>query len=199
MLDLIGNIESILTSFGYLALFAIVFAESGLFFGFFLPGDSLLFTAGLLASKGLFDLQIVLIGVAVSAIVGDQVGYWMGSRYGRGFFSREGSILRNPSHIREAEEFYQKHGRKMIVIARFVPVVRTFAPIVAGIGKMDYRTFLTFNILGGILWTVVFILAGFLLGQVLPNANEVITLIVFAIIVVSLIPVGLEVWKGLNK
>ncbi|HZX19944.1 MAG TPA: VTT domain-containing protein [archaeon] len=195
MFDLIALIEGVLFGFGYFALFAIVFAESGLFFGFFLPGDSLLFTAGVLASKGFFDLNLVLIGVAFFAIAGDQVGYWTGSKFGKSFFNKPGSFFRNPKHIEEAQDFYEKHGKKTIVLARFVPVIRTFAPIVAGIGKMNYKEFLFYNIAGGILWTFIFVLAGYFLGSTIPNSGEAITLVILAIIVISFIPIIYELLK----
>src|SRR3989344_6028551 len=192
MFDILGSIDGLLTSFGYLALFAIVFAEAGLLFGFFLPGDSLLFTAGLLASRGLFDIWFMVIGVAFFAILGDQVGFWMGHKYGRGFFNKPGSMFRDPQHVLEAEAFYKKHGAKAIVLARFVPVVRTFAPIVAGIGNMDYRTFVTYNILGGALWSATFLLAGYYLGKFLPDAGNEITLVILAIVVISTVPLIME-------
>ncbi len=199
MLDLISNLTGFLQTFGYAALFAIVFAESGLFFGFFLPGDSLLFVAGLLASQGILDIGLVTVGIAVSAILGDQVGYWMGQKYGRGFFNKPGSLFRDPRHVAEAEKFYQKHGKKTIVLARFVPAVRTFAPIVAGIGKMEYKTFVTYNVAGGILWTLLFVGLGYFLGTAIPNAGEYLTVLVLAVIVLSLVPLGLEYWKHLSK
>ena len=199
MFDLIGHVEDLLLGFGYFALFAIVFAESGLFFGFFLPGDSLLFTAGLLASRGVFDIRIAIIGVAISAILGDQVGYWMGKKFGRGFFNKPSSMFRSPEHVAEAEAFYAKHGPKAIVLARFIPVVRTFAPIVAGIARMDYRTFVTYNILGGVLWSLAFLLGGYYLGKFLPDSGNVITMVVLAIVVVSTIPIVLEFLKRLKK
>lgn len=195
MLDLIGSIEGLLLAFGYFALFGMVFAESGLFFGFFLPGDSLLFTAGLLASKGIFQIEWVLVGVAVCAILGDQVGYWTGSKFGKRFFNKPKSLFRDPGHIKQAEEFYAKHGKKTIVLARFVPAVRTFAPIVAGAVHMDYKAFILYNVLGGVLWTLVFVLAGFFLGSVIPNSGELMTGIILAIIVLSLVPLGMEYWK----
>ena len=199
MFDIIANLESFLLSFGYLALFGMVFAESGLFFGFFFPGDSLLFTAGLLSAKGFFDVKIILLGVVVCAIAGDQVGYWMGAKYGKGFFSRPGSFFFDPKHIEDAHGFYEKHGKKTIVLARFVPAVRTFAPIVAGIGKMDYRTFSIYNIAGGVLWTLVFVPAGYFLGTVIPDAGEMLTLVILGIIIISFIPIALELLKRSNK
>ena len=196
MIEFIGNIEDIIIKFGYFALFAIVFAESGLFFGFFLPGDSLLFTAGLLVSKGILDLNIVLLGVAIFAILGDQVGYWMGAKYGRRFFSRPGSWIFNPAHVEKAEEFYNKHGKKTIVLARFVPAVRTFAPIVAGIAQMDYKTFITYNILGGVLWTLTMVLGGYFLGKAVPDAGKYIDYIIIGIIVLSVLPIAWEFIKA---
>ncbi|VVB99415.1 SNARE associated Golgi protein [uncultured archaeon] len=195
MLDLVGNIEGLVLTFGYVAIFSFVFAESGLFFGFFLPGDSLLFTAGILAQRGILDLNILLVGAAVCAIAGDQVGYWMGTKYGRGFFAKPGDFFRDPKNISRAEEFYAKHGRKTIVLARFVPVVRTFAPIVAGIGSMDYKTFLGYNIMGGLLWTLAMVLGGYFLGGI-PFIAKNLELIVLVIIFVSLLPVIYELAKG---
>ncbi|MEM4257101.1 MAG: VTT domain-containing protein [Candidatus Diapherotrites archaeon] len=182
------SLESLLINFGYVALFLIVFAESGLFFGFFLPGDSLLFTAGLLASKGFFDLNLILFGTIVSAILGDQVGYWMGKKFGRAFFVRPNDFFRDPKHVVRAEEFYRKHGKKAIFLARFFPVVRTFAPIAAGIGNMSYVDFVKYNVLGGFVWCCVFILGGYFVGSILPDSEQYFTLIIFAIIFVSLIP-----------
>lgn len=195
MIGIGGVLESLLVNFGYLALFGIVFAESGLFFGFFFPGDSLLFVAGFLAAKGVFDLYLVLAGIALSAILGDQAGYWTGSKFGRRLFNKQGSFFFDPRHVKEAEEFYKKHGKKTIILARFVPAVRTFAPIVAGIAHMDYRTFVAYNIAGGILWTIVFVLAGYFLGQIFPDAGEIITLVVFGIVVVSVAPIAFKVLK----
>lgn len=196
---LFGSLESLLIGFGYPAIFGIVFAESGLFFGFFLPGDSLLFTAGLLAQQGYFDFWVLLFGVIISAILGDQVGYWMGNRYGRKFFTKEGDFFRDPEHIKEAEEFYKKHGKLTIVLARFVPVVRTFAPIVAGIGRMDYATFISYNVIGGILWSVSMISTGFLIGSVFPHAYEAFTVLIILIIVVSLAPVAVKLFNRWKK
>ncbi len=188
-------ITQFLLSFGYLALFGIVFAESGLFFGFFLPGDSLLFIAGLLASRGFFNIYLVLIGVAFFAILGDQVGYWFGKKFGKRFFNKKDSFFRNPKHLIEAENFYKKHGKKAIVLARFIPVIRTFAPIVAGIANMEYKSFIAFNIFGGVLWTIVFVGLGFFLGKTIPDAGNYLSIIILAIIVLSLIPIILEVFK----
>lgn len=199
MFDILGSVEGLLINFGYFALFGMVFAESGLFFGFFFPGDSLLFAAGLLASKGYFDIWVVLAGVMVCAVAGDQAGYWMGKKYGRGFFNKPDSLFFNPKHIEDAEGFYARHGKKTIVLARFVPAVRTFAPIAAGIAKMDYATFALYNVLGGVLWALVFVPAGFFLGSVLPNAGEVMTIVILLIIILSFVPIALEFLKRMKK
>ncbi len=193
---LFSNIEALLTQFGYLALFAIVFAESGLFFGFFLPGDSLLFAAGLLASQGVFDVWITFLVVFVAAVLGDQAGYWMGNKWGRSFFVRPNSWLFKPKRLLQAENFYKKHGKKTIVLARFVPAVRTFTPIFAGIVKMDYQTFIKYNVLGGFLWSAIFVGAGFYLGSVFPQIENYFFLIIAAIIVFSVIPLALEYMKN---
>ena len=186
--------EYVLQAFGMIALFGFVFAESGLFICFFLPGDSLLFTAGILASKGFFGFWLILAGVIIFAFLGDQAGYWTGNKFGPSFFCKEGSFFRNPKYVRKAQEFYDKHGKKAIVLARFVPVVRTFAPILAGAAKMEYSTFTAYNAIGGILWSCLFLGAGYALGNVLPSSGEALTVIVLAIIFVSLLPVLYEVW-----
>ena len=196
---LFSNLEAFLLQFGYLALFAIVFAESGLFFGFFLPGDSLLFVAGLLASQGYFDVFLVWFVIFAGAVLGDQAGYWMGSKWGRGFFVRENSWLFKPKRLTQAENFYKKHGKKTIVLARFVPAVRTFTPIFAGITRMDYLTFVKFNVLGGFLWTTIFVGAGYFLGKTFPDAENYIAIIVLGVIVLSVIPLAFEYLKNNRK
>ncbi|MDO8634104.1 MAG: VTT domain-containing protein [archaeon] len=196
---LFSNLQALLLQFGYLALFAIVFAESGLFFGFFLPGDSLLFVAGLLASQGYFKVFIVWLVIFLGAVLGDQAGYWMGKKWGRGFFVRPDSWLFNPKRLIQAEAFYQKHGKKTIVLARFVPAVRTFTPIFAGISQMDYSTFVKFNVLGGFLWTTIFVAAGYFLGKTIPDAENYLPIIVLGVIVLSFMPLALEYLKNRGK
>ena len=188
-----GDIEGILRTFGYFALYGFVFAESGLFFGLFLPGDSLLFTAGLLAAKGFFDIYAVVLGSIACAFLGDQVGYWSGEKFGSKFFDRPGDLFRDPKHIRRAKAFYEKHGKKTIVLARFVPAVRTFAPIFAGTAGMDYGTFTAYNALGGILWVAGFSLAGFFLGTLIPE--ELMSAAIIAIIAISFVPIAWEYYK----
>ncbi|MEI6397098.1 MAG: VTT domain-containing protein [Candidatus Taylorbacteria bacterium] len=184
---------------GIIGVIAIIFAETGLFFGFFLPGDSLLFTAGFLASQGYISIAWLLVGTFLAAVIGDSVGYAFGKKVGPSIFSRPNSLLFNPKHIIRAQEFYEKHGKKTIILARFVPVVRTFAPIVAGIGGMNYRTFISFNIIGGFIWTWGLLLLGHSLGTVVPNPDKFIIPIVVAIIVISVLPVLREAIKHIRR
>ncbi len=143
-----------------------MFSETGLLVGFFLPGDSLLFTAGALAAQGHFSIVLLNTLLIVAAIVGDTVGYWFGRKMGSALFTRPKSLFFNPAHLRRAHDFYEKHGGKTIVLARFMPIIRTFAPVVAGMGKMDYGRFLAFNVFGGIGWVLSMTFAGYFLGQV---------------------------------
>ena len=188
--------EKLLVAFGTIGLFAIVFAESGLLFGFFLPGDSLLFTAGLLASQGKLSLPVILVGCFVCAVAGDQVGYAFGNRVGPALFRRPDSRFFKRAHLDKAQAFFDRHGSKTIVLARFVPVARTFVPIVAGVGSMTYRTFMTFNIVGGFLWAVGVTLIGYILGETIPNVDKYLLPAIAVIVVVSVIPVGVELLKA---
>jgi membrane-associated protein len=170
-MDFMGMIQNAGPTVGYILLAAIIFAESGLLIGFFLPGDSILFPAGFLASTGFFSLPELIIICSIAAILGDSVGYMFGRRVGRRLFLREDSTFFKKKHLEAAEAFYEKHGSKTIVLARFVPIVRTFAPIVAGISDMHYRRFVTFNIIGGILWAGGVTTAGYLLGHAIPPGD----------------------------
>jgi membrane-associated protein len=180
---------------GYVGLFIIVFAESGLLIGFFLPGDSLLFTAGFLASQGVFDIVVLVLLFMVAAITGDSVGYAFGYRVGRRLFERPDSRFFKRKHLLATEAFYEQHGGKTIILARFLPVVRTFAPIVAGVAHMKYRRFLMYNVAGGILWGAGVPLAGYWLGSVIPDVDKYLIPIVLAIIVISVLPTALHIWK----
>jgi membrane-associated protein len=182
--------------FGTIGVISIVFAESGLFFGFFLPGDSLLFTAGLFASQGYFGITALVLGCMVAAIAGDSVGYIFGHRVGKAIFTKEDSRFFNKKHIERAQIFYEKYGVKTIVIARFIPIVRTFAPIVAGVGQMKYRTFVSYNIIGGISWVALMLGAGYVLGRSVPGIQSYLHYIVLIIIMVSFVPVALEFIKS---
>ena len=186
----------LIQTLGVIGVIAIVFAESGLFFGFFLPGDSLLFTAGLLASQGHFNVFLLWIGCMVATIAGDSVGYAFGKRVGPKLFSREDSLFFHKKHIARTEAFYKKHGKKTIILARFVPIVRTFAPILAGVGSMEYRTFLAYNVIGGIVWSTLLIFLGFVLGSTIPGIDRYLLPIVLLIIALSLIPIVREWYRS---
>lgn len=187
--------DQLIQAFGTLGLFAIVFAESGLLFGFFLPGDSLLFTAGLLASQGRLNFPVILVGCFAAAVAGDQVGYVFGRRAGPALFRRPESRLFKREHLERAQAYFEDHGSKTIVLARFVPIVRTFAPIVAGAGRMHYRTFVTFNVLGGFLWAVGVTTLGYLLGETVPDIDKYLLPVIAAIIAVSLAPIAVELLR----
>ena len=180
---------------GYVVLAAIVFTETGLLIGFFLPGDSLLITAGLVAATGALDIWWLNVLLAAAAVGGDSVGYAIGARIGPRLFTREKSWLFNPRHIVRTREFYERHGAKTIVIARFVPIIRTFAPVVAGVGQMPYRRFLFYNVAGGVGWVLSMTWAGYLLGNVVPNIDRHIHIVVIVVIVLSVIPIAVEIFR----
>ncbi|MDO8557803.1 MAG: VTT domain-containing protein [bacterium] len=186
MFDLIPLIKAA----GYIGLFGIVFAESGLFFGFFFPGDSLLFTAGFLASQGFLHIGFLLVVCFAGAVLGDSVGYMFGRKVGPKIFTREDSLLFHKHHLVRAEQFYNKYGAKTIILARFVPVVRTFAPILAGVGRMQYREFLVFNVVGGALWSLGLPFIGYYLGAAIPGVDKYILPIVLGIILISISPIA---------
>jgi membrane-associated protein len=182
--------------FATIGLFGIIFAESGLLIGFFLPGDSLLFTAGLLASQDDYGLNIwvLLVGFFAMAVLGDQVGYWFGKRVGPSLFSRPDSRLFKQEYVTRTHTFFEKNGPKTIMIARFVPIVRTFAPILAGVGGMNYKTFVRFNVMGGFIWAVGVTAAGYVLGSTVPSIDRYLLPIIALIVLGSLIPPFLE-WR----
>ena len=184
---------------GYILLVAIVFTETGLLVGLFLPGDSLLITAGLLAGAGTLDIWWLNVLVIPAAIVGDSTGYAIGVRLGPRIFTREKSLLFNPKHVERTRRFYEKYGAKTIVIARFVPIIRTFAPVLAGVGRMRYRRFLTYNVAGGIGWVASMTWAGYLLGQTVPNISKHMHVLVIVIIVLSCIPIAVEIYRERRK
>jgi membrane-associated protein len=192
----IPSVLEIIQYIGLIGIYAIIFAESGLFFGFFLPGDSLLFTAGLLASQGYFSIVWLIVGSFIAAVVGDTVGYHMGKYFGLKIFVRENSFWFNREHPKRAQLFYEKYGPRAIILARFIPIVRTFVPIVAGVGSMNYKKFLFYNVIGGALWTVGIPLLGYFLGRVITDADRYILPIVLAIIAISFIPVIREYIKS---
>lgn len=187
--------ERLIATFGTLGIILTVFAESGLFFGFFLPGDSLLFTAGVLAARGTLSLPVILVGIVVAAIAGDQVGYAFGRRVGPALFRRPDSRFFRRGHVERAHDYFEHYGVKTIVLARFIPVVRTFAPIVAGVSEMRYRTFVTYNVVGGLLWGLGVTLAGYLLGEVV-DIDRYLLPVIGVIVMLSVTPVLLEVRKA---
>lgn len=191
MFELVPLIKAV----GYLGLFGIVFAESGLLIGFFLPGDSLLFTAGFLASQDFLDIRWLLPILFVAAVTGDSVGYAFGRRVGPRVFKKEDSIFFHKNHLEKAKAYFVKHGGKTIILARFMPVVRTFAPILAGVGRMRYRTFLLYNIVGGGIWAVGITLLGYYLGKVIPDIDRYILPIIAVIIALSVLPPALHMLK----
>ncbi|MBV8386466.1 MAG: DedA family protein [Acidimicrobiia bacterium] len=191
----------LINTYGTLGILAIIFAESGLFFGFFLPGDSLLVTAGILASTHKhsdvhLNLAALLIGIPIAAILGDQVGYWFGRRVGPSLFRRPESRFFKPEYLNRAHEYLEHRGARMIILARFIPAVRTFTPIAAGAGKMRYSLYLPFDIAGGLLWGLGVTLAGYTLGSSVKNIDRYLLPVIAVVVIVSLIPVALELRRS---
>ena len=198
-----GDLKSIVEAIGLVGVYIVTFSESGLLVGFFLPGDSLLFTAGFLASPaiGLFKIWPLVIGTWIAAVLGDNVGYEFGKRAGKSLFKREKSLFFNPANVLKAQAFYEKHGGKAITLARFIPVVRTFAPIVAGIGHMDHKRFTFFNFIGGTVWVWGMTWAGYFLGKIIPEdkIDHYLLPIVFGIILLSILPPLYHLYKENKK
>ncbi len=189
------DIIALVKTAGYVGLFFIVFAESGLFIGFFLPGDSLLFTAGFLASQGYLNIAILMIITSVGAILGDNFGYAFGRKVGPAIFKKEDSLLFDKDHLRRAHKFYERYGGKALVLARFMPIVRTFAPIVAGVGNMKYKEFLFYNFIGAVLWGLGMPLLGYTLGSTIPNIDHYLLPIILFIVFVSVVPPAIHFLK----
>jgi membrane-associated protein len=184
----IYNVPELIRIGGLAGLVFVVFAETGLMVGFFLPGDSLLVTAGLFAARGDFDIVWLNLALMAAAIIGDATGYWIGYRAGQALYSRPNSLLFRREHLIKTHEFYERHGGKTIIIARFVPIIRTFAPVVAGAATMTYRQFATYNVIGGISWVAGMTLTGFFLGRAIPDLDRHLHLVVAAVIFLSLLP-----------
>jgi membrane-associated protein len=187
-----ASLDDLILWGGYAILVAIVFTETGLLVGFFLPGDSLLITAGLVAAAGHLNLWLLFVLLSMAAVIGDSVGYAIGYRAGPILFTRPKSLLFDPRHLDRTREFYARHGAKTIVIARFVPLIRTFAPVVAGVGRMEYRRFVIYNVVGGLGWAIGMTSAGYLLGRAIPNISSYVHVVVLIVIVLSLVPVVVE-------
>jgi membrane-associated protein len=193
--DLITAIEAI----GYIGLFGIVFAETGLLIGFFLPGDSLLFVAGFLSSQGIFHPAILIALLFTAAVVGDSVGYAIGKKAGKALFTKEDSLFFKKAYIEKTQRFYEIHGGKTLILARFIPILRTFAPTLAGVGNMKYSVFLFYNVIGGALWVFSLILLGYFLGKSVPNIDAYLLPIVLGIIILSLLPGVLHFFSEWRK
>jgi len=191
------NPESIIHYGGLYLLLFVVFAETGLFFGFFLPGDSLMFTAGLLCATGELNFNIILVIflIIVASVIGNMVGYSFGKKMGELLFKKESSFLFRRSHLATANEFYKKHGGKAIVLCRFLPIVRTFAPIVAGAVKLDYKKFFLFNVIGAILWIGSFVSIGYFLGISIPGIKEYLGYIVVFLIIITSVPFLIKIFR----
>jgi membrane-associated protein len=199
LFDRLRDLPALVTWAGYVGLFAIIFTETGLFFGFFLPGDSLLVTAGLLISQGL-QIDLVTLGVllTIAAVAGDTLSYWIGRTSGPRLFAREDSMFFKRKHLMRAAEFYEKHGSKTIVLARFMPIVRTFAPVVAGAAMMNYRRFWIYNLVGGIAWIWSMLLAGYFLGSQFPGVGKHLEKVILIVIFLSILP-GIISWLRARK
>ena len=189
------DIEGLVRTGGLAVVCGIVFTETGLFVGFFLPGDSLLVTAGILAAAGHLSLAGLLTLVTLCAILGDQLNYFIGRQAGQALYRRDDSLFFKKKHLERAHSFYEKYGVKTIIIARFVPIVRTFCPAVAGAAAMNYRTYLTFDIVGGVLWVCGMVLGGFFLGRSVPNVNQNLHIVIAVVVFLSLVPAILEVLR----
>ena len=198
---MIDTLLAFMGNYVYVGLFAIIFAETGLAVGFFLPGDSLLVVAGLFAAAGKLNLWLMLVLLFIAAVTGDAVGYYSGKKVGHAIFNKPKSRFFNPKHLKKAHDFYEKHGGKTIIIARFVPIVRTFAPIVAGAADMRYRDFVFFNVLGGFLWITSMLFAGYFLGGVVESAfgiklEDHIDKVVIVVVFLSILPIIIEYLKA---
>ena len=188
-----SDLESLIRWGGYTVLTVIVFTETGLLVGFFLPGDSLMVTAGLLASQGYLDVYVMGILLSAAAVAGDSVGYAIGRAAGPRIFTREDSLFFNKKHLYRAHAFYEKHGGKTIVLARFMPIIRTFAPVVAGVGQMRYATFVAFNVFGGVAWVWSMLFIGYFLGHSVPGVEKHIDIVIGIVIFLSILP-GIVAW-----
>jgi membrane-associated protein len=193
------NVPELIRLVGFYGIVAVVFAETGLLIGFFLPGDSLLITAGLFAARGDFDFATLILSLIPAAIIGNATGYYIGHRTGKALYQRPDSLLFRREHLRMTHEYYERHGGKTIVLAQFIPILRTFAPVVAGVGEMGYRQFATYNIVGAILWVGSMTTAGYLLGNLVPNIEKRIHYVVAVVIAISLLPPAIAWLKQRSK
>ncbi len=191
-IDLLSLVQLV----GYPGVFAIVFAESGVLIGVFFPGASLLFASGILSATGVFNIWVLVPGLIIAAVLGDSVGYWFGTKVGTALYSRPDSRFFRKEYIEKTKIFFDKYGTRTIVVARFIPIVRTFAPILAGVGAMSYKTFLFYNILGAILWAGGVTLLGYFLGRSIPDAEKFILPLVLVIVGFTLVPLAVHWWQN---
>jgi membrane-associated protein len=189
----------LLQTLGLIGVFAVIFAESGILLGMVLPGDSLLFVAGVFAGQGIFPLWILIVGAIIAAVLGDSLGYWFGLKVGPRLFTKDDSLFLKKSYIEKTREFYKTHGNKTIAFARFVPIVRTFAPVMAGVGTMQYASFLVWNVTGSVSWILLFTCSGYFLSTFLPGGEKFLTLITVGIVLVSVSPAAFQLLKALRK
>lgn len=196
LLHSIYDVENIIRTGGPLLVCLIVFVETGFFVGFFLPGDSLLVTAGVFSAAGVIPLKWILLPVMLCAIVGDQIGYWIGRAAGSALYSREESLFFHKRHLQRAHEFYEKYGGKTVILARFVPIIRTFCPPVAGAAQMPYLRYLLYDIFGGVFWVGTMILGGFFLGRSVPNISQRIHYVIVIVVILSLLPAIFSVLRA---
>ena len=190
------NVPELIRLVGFYGLILIVFAETGLLVGFFLPGDSLLITAGLFAARGDLDFTMLVVTLIPAAIAGNATGYYIGHRTGKALYSRPDSLLFRREHLRMTHEYYERHGGKTIILAQFIPILRTFAPVVAGVGEMGYRQFATYNVVGAVFWIGGMTTAGYALGNAIPNIESRIHYVVAVVIFISLLPPGIALLKA---
>lgn len=200
LFDLLKDLPALVQWAGYIGLIAIIFVETGFFFGFFLPGDSLLVTTGLLIATGM-DMNVYSLGIMlnIAAIAGDALNYWVGRVSGPKIFVRDESFFFKRKHVERAHAFYEKHGAKTIFLARFMPIVRTFAPLVAGVARMDYRTFALYNVIGGTAWIWSMLFTGYFLGRYVPGIDRYIELVIIVVIFLSILPGIIGWWKERQK
>ena len=195
LLTYLKDPQTLIASAGMVGLTAIIFAETGLLIGFFLPGDSLLFSAGLFAAGGHMEIWPLVWLLTAAAILGDATGYWIGKKLGTKLYDRPDSMLFKRSHLDQTREFYEKHGGKTIILARFIPIIRTFAPTVAGVAGMPYRSFAIFNVVGAFVWIWSLLFAGYLLGQSVPGIKDYIHVIVVGIVIASVMPIAIKWYR----
>lgn len=191
----LSDLPALIKWAGYFGMTVIVFSETGLLVGFFLPGDSLLVTAGLVSARGLFDVYVLGMMLHIAAILGNSCGYFIGRSTGPRIFTRENSLLFNRRHVLRAQEFYARHGRKTIILAQFMPIIRTFSPVVAGVGRMPYRQFLTISIVGTLLWVWSMLFIGYFLGRYIPGVDQHIEIVVILVIFISILPGIISWWR----